>query len=107
MAPLVQVANDVLYTTILAALPVPPRQFLGWTHLEHLAFLMHLLAQPQWKWHPFCLKHFRRLLQLPFLSLPLIQIPMGLESFNKPSVSPVAPPKRGLAALKFRRLNRM
>jgi|SRR6266850_4837479 len=107
MTPLVPIANDVLYSVILAALPVPPQQFLGWTHLEHLAFLTHLLAQPQWKRHPFCLKHFGQLLQLPFLRPPLLQIPTGLSSFNKPIVSPVAPLWRGLTALKFHWLTRM
>src|SRR6266850_8361707 len=107
MTPLVPIANDVLYSVILAALPVPPQQFLGWTHLEHLAFLTHLLAQPQWKRHPFCLKHFGQLLQLPFLQQPLLQIPEGLASFDEPMKSPVAPPPRGLTALRNHRLTRI
>jgi len=107
MAPPASITNNILYAVILAALPVPPKQFLGWTQLEHLPYLAHLLAQLQWKWHPFCLKHFGRLLQLPFLRQPLLQIPEGLASFDEPMKSPVAPPLRGLAALKHRRLSRI
>src|SRR6266850_8516653 len=107
MAPQKHIASDVLYATILVALPVPPRQFLGWTRLERLPFLAHLLSQLQWKRRPFCLKHFRRLLQLPFLRRPLLQIPEGLASFDKPMKSPVAPLPRGLTALKYRQLTRI
>src|SRR6267142_5391518 len=107
MAPRTRIANDILYIAILAALPIAPRRFLGWTQLECLAYLAHLLAQPQWNQRPFCLKHFGRLLQLPFLQQPLLQIPAGLVSFDEPTKSLVAPLWRGLAALKFRRLNRM
>src|SRR6267142_625967 len=107
MTPQTHIASDVLYAAILAALPVPPRQFLGWTRLERLPFLAHLLAQPQWKRHPYCLKHFERLLQLPFLRQPLLQIPEGLASFDKPTKSPVVPPLRGLAALKKCQLTRI
>src|SRR6267142_6911147 len=107
MTPQTHIASNVLYATILAALPVPPRQFLGWTRLERLPFLAHLLGQPQWKRHPFCLKHFGRLLQLPFLRQPFLQIPEGLVSFDEPMESPVVPLLRGLAALKKYQLTRI
>src|SRR6267142_999105 len=107
MTPQRHIASDILYAAILAALPVPPRQFLGWTRLERLPFLAHLLGQPQWKWCPFCLKHFGQLLQLPFLRQPLLQIPEGLASFDEPMKSPVATLTRGLPALKKHWLTRI
>src|SRR6266850_5065019 len=107
MAPRTRIANDILYIAILAALPIAPRRFLGWTQLECLAYLAHLLAQPQWNQRPFCLKHFGRLLQLPFLQQPLLQIPEGLVSFDEPTKSPVVPPPRGLTALKKCQLTRI
>src|ERR1700681_4446050 len=106
MAPLVQVANDILWAAILVALPVSPRQFLEWTRLERLAFLTGLLQQSEWRQRPYALKTFGRLLQIPHLTCPRLPLPDGLIPFWYPADIVSAPWRKGLTLLEHRRLIR-
>src|SRR6266850_5734063 len=60
------IANDVQWATILCTLLVPPETFLKWNRLEQLTFLANLTQEPQWRLHPYVVKIFGWLLQLPY-----------------------------------------
>src|SRR6267142_2155048 len=88
MASYTHIANDVQWATILCALPVSPQTFLEWNRLERLAFLANLAWQPQWQLHPYVVKIFGRLLQLPY---PPQTTRPGEKEANAPGAPPSNP----------------
>jgi len=79
MASYLRIANDVQWATIVCALLVPLQTFLEWNRLERLAFLTNLAQEPQWRLHPYVVKIFGRLLQLPYppqVTQPLELVPL-------------------------------
>src|SRR6266850_897458 len=104
MASYTRIANDVQWAAILCALPVPPQTFLKWNWLERLTFLANLAREPQWQLHPYVVKIFSRLLQLPYP--PRVTQPGELVPLWSLISCPQIPGKKKLMHLEHRRLVR-
>src|SRR6266850_1956548 len=104
MASYLRIANNVQWAAILCALPVPSQTFLKWNQLERLAFLANLAREPQWRLHPYVVKIFGRLLQLPYP--PQVTQPRELVPLWSPISRPQIPGKKKLMYLEHCRLIR-
>src|SRR5487761_1129193 len=92
----VQIANDVQWAAILAALPVSPRQFLEWRVVERLTFLVNLAIHKRWSERAHYRKVFSKLLLIPRLDPAHLPLPSGLMRFFSPSITTTQSRRHGL-----------